>query len=69
MFVLAPLVISRLAAEEAMTEMTDEFYSLVLRGVFQRVAISSCAVSCCSPVPNLDTRKCLYVQLGTPHQF
>lgn len=28
-FVLAPFVISRLAAEEAMTEMTDEIYSLI----------------------------------------
>lgn len=44
MFVLAPFVISRLAAEEAKTEMTDEIYSLVLRGC---VSKGACYQLCC----------------------
>lgn len=69
-FVLAPFVISRLAAEEAMTEMTDEIYSLNFKKVcFKGVPVTSCAVSCFSPVPNSDTGKCLCVQFGTLHQL
>lgn len=39
MFVLAPFVISRLAAEEAMTEMTDEIYSLILGRCVSKVCL------------------------------
>lgn len=37
-FVLAPFVISRVAAEEAMTEMTDEIHSLGLGGCVSKSA-------------------------------
>lgn len=44
MFVLAPFDISMLAAEEAMTEITGEIYSLVLGGY---VSKGACYQLCC----------------------
>lgn len=44
MFVLAPVDISMLAAEEAMTEITGEIYSLVLAGC---VSKGACYQLCC----------------------
>lgn len=70
MFVLAPFDISRLEADEAMTEMTGEIYSLSLGGWMSKsMCISSCAMSNVSTVLNLDIEMCLCVQLDLLHQF
>jgi len=70
MFVLAPFDSSRLAADEAMTEMTGETYSLSLGDwISKSMRITSCAVSSVSTVLSLDIEMYLHVQLDLLHQF
>lgn len=70
MFVLALFDISRLAADEAMTEMAGDIYPLGLGGwISKNMLINSGAMSSVSTVLNLEIEMCLYVQFDLPHQF
>lgn len=67
---LALFDISRLAAGEAMTEMTGEIYSRSLGGwISKSIRVTSCAMSSVSTALNLDIELCLCVQLDLLHQF
>lgn len=70
MFVLALFDISRLAAGEAMAEMTGDICSLGFGGwICKNMLINSGAMSSVSTVLNLEIEMCLHVQFNLLHQF